>query len=280
MTPARFSVVVPAHNEAAVIGRCLDAFVPALHEGEAEIIVVVNGSTDATAQVASAFPGVTVLETAAAGKAHALNLGDAAATAFPRVYLDADIVVSTDALRDLVATLPPGEPRLGSLHLSVNLDRSSLPVRMFYAVFLQMPYAQDSFGVGLYALSGAGRSRFDEFPSITGDDLFVHRLFSAQEMRRVDHAFVIHAPRDLRSLVQVRTRIHFGNHEATVVLGPERFGSTAAPSGQALLSIAFRRPSLLPHFVVYVAVTAFARARARAQARRGAVMWQRDESTR
>ena len=96
----------------------------------------------------------------------------------------------------------------------------------------------------------------------------------------MDHAFVIQAPRDLQSLVQVRTRIHFGNDEATVVLGPERFGSTAAPSGQALLSIARRRPSLLPHLAVYVAVTAYARARARAQTRHGAVVWQRDESTR
>lgn len=278
---AAFSVVVPAHNEAAVIGRCLDAFVTSLHGGEAEVVVVVNGSTDATAQIASSYPGVTVIETATAGKAHALNLGDAAATSFPRVYLDADIVVSADALRELAGSLPPDRPALAGLRFSVRTAESTLPVRMFYSAFLQMPYAEDSLaGFGLYALSAAGRARFDSFPDLQGDDLFVQRLFGGAEAHRVDRLLVVEAPRDLRSLVRVRTRIHRGNAQATETFGLERFHSTTTSSIGALLRVVHQQPRRVLDVGVYVLVTVLARRAARAVRHSGNSVWQRDESTR
>ncbi|MFD0748037.1 glycosyltransferase [Phytohabitans flavus] len=75
------SVVIAAHNESAVISRCLSA----LREGGADldITVVTNGCTDDTAEVARQHAGVRVVELAEAGKAGALNAGDAVAASFP-----------------------------------------------------------------------------------------------------------------------------------------------------------------------------------------------------
>ena len=64
-----------------------------------------NGCTDDTVARARAFPGVTVLDLPTPGKVDALNAADAAATAFPRIYLDADIELREGALKGLVDAL-------------------------------------------------------------------------------------------------------------------------------------------------------------------------------
>src|SRR6516225_7745031 len=55
----RFSVVIPAYNEAAFLGSCLDSLLTQDFQGPYEIIVVDNNSTDGTADVARSR-GVTV----------------------------------------------------------------------------------------------------------------------------------------------------------------------------------------------------------------------------
>ena len=53
------NIIIPAHNEEASIGRCLSALLSGSHPGEFEIIVVCNGCSDGTANVARGF-GSTV----------------------------------------------------------------------------------------------------------------------------------------------------------------------------------------------------------------------------
>src|SRR5688572_25787192 len=103
------SVVIPAHNEEAVIARCLAALVRGARDGELDVVVVCNGCSDRTAQAARGFgASVTVIETDVASKVHALNLGDAAARSFPRFYIDADVVLPLEHLRQLAAVLNDG----------------------------------------------------------------------------------------------------------------------------------------------------------------------------
>src|SRR4029453_13779336 len=85
------SIIIPAHNEESVIRRGLHAVLDGAAPGELEVIVVCNGCSDATADVAREFGiAVRVIETDVPSKSNALNLGDAAATRFPRFYLEAD----------------------------------------------------------------------------------------------------------------------------------------------------------------------------------------------
>ena len=50
--PAVTTVIIPAHNEARVIRRLLDQIVADATPGELDVIVVANGCTDDTADVA------------------------------------------------------------------------------------------------------------------------------------------------------------------------------------------------------------------------------------
>ena len=88
------SVVIPAHNEQQVIGRCLARLMDGLPP-DTQVVVVCNGCTDDTAGIAATFGArLVVVEVDRPSKTGALNAGDGVASGFPRAYLDADIEVS------------------------------------------------------------------------------------------------------------------------------------------------------------------------------------------
>jgi cellulose synthase/poly-beta-1,6-N-acetylglucosamine synthase-like glycosyltransferase len=92
----RLSFVIPAHNEAATIGRCLDAIlrelaaVPAEHE----IVVVDNASTDETASIAGHYPGVTVIREPRKGITFARQAGLAHSHGDLVANIDADTMLT------------------------------------------------------------------------------------------------------------------------------------------------------------------------------------------
>lgn len=275
--PARFSVVVPAHDEEAVVARCL-RFVAQLEPGEAEVVVVANGCSDATARVAGEVPGVRVVELAEASKSAALNAGDGAVTAFPRVYLDADIAVEGPVLRRLAELMSDGPAAVGApraVYVTAGRPRA---VRLFYDAYVRLPYAREAMvGTGVYALNAAGRARFEAFPPLTADDLFVQRCFGREEVRVLeDGTFEVQVPRSLRSLVAVRTRVAYGSAQLAAT-GGRGTGRSTGGTVRALVRLLAENPRLLPAGVVYLAVTVVGRASAR---RRAAARWQRDESSR
>lgn len=268
------SVVIPAYNEGAVIGRALAALTSERLDGPLEIVVSANGCTDSTVQQARSFAGVRVLDRPQPGKTGALNAGDACATAFPRVYLDADVELSPGALRALIAALQGPEPLVGAPSVRFDTTASSSAVRAYYSVFARLPYVtRGLIGLGVYALSAAGRSRFGAFPDVLGDDLFVERHFAPGERVTSAGTFTVHAPRDLRSLLAVRTRVARGNAELADTF-PETTSSTTA----AVRELVRERPGSAPAAAVFCAVSAGARLRSRRA--RGGPSWERDESSR
>src|SRR3954454_17566308 len=125
---AAFSVVIPAHDEEAVIGRCLEAFLPGLGAGEAAVVVAANGCHDRTVEIARRFAGVEVLDLPAPSKTQALNAADDVLDVFPRIYLDADIVVTANALRAMAAALAGPEPRVAAPQIRFRLEGRPLSV--------------------------------------------------------------------------------------------------------------------------------------------------------
>jgi len=88
------SIIVPARNEEASLGRCLESL---LHQREIsfEIIVVDDGSSDATRKLAESFPEVRVLDAAPlppgwSGKTNAMLTGARAAQGEWFLFTDAD----------------------------------------------------------------------------------------------------------------------------------------------------------------------------------------------
>lgn len=118
--PRRVSVVIPARNEAAGLGRTLAAlFGQAVPGVELEALVVDDGSTDDTAAVASGA-GARVLRLGVHGSAAtggspgaARNRGAAAATGDPLIFLDADCAPAPGWLAALLAAHDAGETVVG-----------------------------------------------------------------------------------------------------------------------------------------------------------------------
>lgn len=105
-TPSSVAVVIPARDEEASIGALL-ASVAAQVPAPAEVVVVDDGSTDATAAIASAAGARVVaagdVPAGWAGKPWACAAGVTATTAPVVVFLDADVVLRPGALAALVA---------------------------------------------------------------------------------------------------------------------------------------------------------------------------------
>jgi glycosyltransferase involved in cell wall biosynthesis len=98
----RVSVVVCAYNAESTIRECLDAALR-LDYPDYEVVVVDDGSTDATGELARAYP-VRVIGTANEGLSSARNTGLAAADGEIVAYLDSDAYPDPHWLRYLAHT--------------------------------------------------------------------------------------------------------------------------------------------------------------------------------
>lgn len=279
MTAGPVSVVIAARDEEQVIERCISGLLRGADAGELEVVVVVNGSTDATAERAEAFGApVRVLRTSRASKTAAFNAGDAVATSFPRFYVDADVELGIADLRAVADVLRAGPALAAAPRVEVDLSASSWAVRCYFTIWSQLPYVVDNLiGSGVFALSAEGRRRFGRFPDILADDRFVHALFASGERVSVASArFVVHAPRTARDLVRRKGRVFRGNEQHRALYGRPP-GAPRWPRWPVVLR---RRPRLVVEVAVFVAISVGARARALWKIVRGDLTWDRDDSSR
>ena len=267
------SVVIPAHNEATVLPRLLDALRPGIERQRLSVVVVANGCTDDTAAVARAA-GVPAVELGAGSKIEALNAGDEASTGFPRFYIDADVVVSAQDLEDMAAVLRP--PVLAVAPALALDDRaSSLLVRSYHRYWSRLPTVRHSLaGRGCFGVSEAGRSRWESFPDVVADDQFVNQRFAADEVAVVSTvSSTVTVPATLAALVRRKRRSHRGNLElaATGATATSRVGWVGALRAE---------PGLLVHLPAFLAVTLIVRWSGWRERRSATASWGADETSR
>ena len=101
--PPKVSVVVAAYNAEATLGACLDSL-GHLNYPDYEVIVVDDGSTDRSAEIARAA-GVKLLSQEHCGLATARNAGIPAAQGEIVAFIDADAAADCDWLYHLVETM-------------------------------------------------------------------------------------------------------------------------------------------------------------------------------
>ena len=276
------SIIIPAHNESAVIKRTLQRITAGAHPGEMEIIVVANGCSDATADVVRAFnhPNVCVIETEIGSKTAALNLGDAAANHFPRLYVDADVLLPIASVRAISARLMEEHVLAAGPSPSFDLTGCSWAVRAYYDINARLPSSREGIGgSGVYGLSEKGRRRFSQFPDVTADDGFVRIQFHPEERETLSDArSIVFAPKTLRDLIAIKTRSHFGSYELTR-LYPDKWANKGQSNSGSLLRL-WKNPLLWPRLMAYCGIKVVARQRARNRFRAGGKQWERDESSR
>ncbi len=284
MTPPRLSIVIPAHDEGALVARTLRHALGGAAPGEFEVIVVANGCTDDTAEhAATAGTGIRVAEIPNASKIAALNAGDALATALPRIYLDADVTVDADALRALARVLDNAVRLAWRLRRCVvDSSRSSFAVRQYQRIWAESDYRRSGHvGSGIYAVNEAGRARWGAFPDVIADDRFVQQRFLPEERITLgDHTFTIHAPKDMKTHIRRATRIEVGNQSLPSTVQVASQDAAGSRYGSLLRRVA-KRPSLWFALPFYAYGYAVPRLRARRLLNQGlAVGWSRDASTR
>ncbi|WP_406162520.1 glycosyltransferase [Streptomyces canus] len=279
------SIVIPAHNEAQVIGRLLDSLLAESPEDETDIVVVCNGCTDDTAHIAAARgPRVRVVEIPVPSKHAALRAGDDHARGFPRLYVDADVVIGSADVRALTA--PLDDDASGILATAperrIPLASCAWRVRVYYRVWQRLPAVREGlFGRGVIAVSKAGHVRLAALPPLMADDLAASLAFAPEERLVVDAAqVVVQPPRTWPDLIKRRIRAAVSTAQVEQHhQGPEE--ASARTSKADLIALVRGEPRLITGVVVFVAAALVAR-RGAAKAIRAQDFgtWLRDESSR
>ena len=168
----RISIIIPTLNEAAYLGRTLEAL-----RGAAclETIVVDAGSRDGTPEIAQAH-GCRVLTTPP-GRAGQMNAGAAVATGSVLLFLHADTLLSQDFERHIQASLARPGVAAGAFRLSIEDACGTLRFIQWAANlrarWLQMPYGDQA--IFLTAESFHAIGGFPDLP-IMEDFEMVRRL--------------------------------------------------------------------------------------------------------
>jgi glycosyltransferase involved in cell wall biosynthesis len=280
-------VLIPAHNEAAVIGRCLHHLFEGTDTGDLEVAVVCNGCDDDTAAVALAIGHpIEVIELDEASKPAALRAGDRRLHAFPRLYLDADVVLPGPTARQVLEHLARTGAVAARPPFRYDAAHSTAIVQRYFRARSRMPTVMGSiWGAGVYGLSAAGRARFGDHPEVVAEDLFVHQQFDSDEIEIVgDEPVVVIAPARFRDLLKVRRRAYRGVVENRAGASEpkrkdrraDRPVATTASTLRDMLRLCRSLPGALD-----AATYAFVAVSARLYNALGAkARWERDESSR
>lgn len=281
------SIVIPAHNEAMVIGRTLESLADGTLRPGTRVLVACNGCTDDTVSIARSFADrldIEVVELPVASKQAALNGADEhlgmAAESFPRIYLDADIAAPAASLNTVLEVLEGGPVLAARPPLEYRTGAADRFVESYYRARSRTPEVLGAlWGAGVYAVSAAGRSRWDGFPLDAPDDLFVDSRFAEDEKTVVDAAPVpVEVPRTASALLRTLKRVH---RPSTVVVEQAADApSSAGGTLKGLLRANRQEPVDAACYVAFSVAARVANLRDRKEKDHSGGSWERDTTSR
>ena len=214
------SIVIPAYNEEKGIGACLTSIRQQQYPREKiEVIVVDDGSSDRTRDIARQHQDVAVLEQAHEGKSAALNRGVAHAAHRLIFTVDADTVLDRRCLREIVR--PFSDPGVGATTGTSTVSSTKTVMETFqnveyhYNNLIRKSFST-VFGNGIWFFGALACYRRDVLQKIGcfKRDTMTEDMDIALEIRRAGYR-TIHAhaaygatvvPRTLRELAAQRQR--------------------------------------------------------------------------
>jgi dolichyl-phosphate beta-glucosyltransferase len=170
--PVEYSIIIPAYNESARIGRALAEILRAIEQNgwNAEVLVVNDGSTDDTAAIvhsfAQAHPIIHLIENPGnRGKGYSVRHGMLLASGSVAMFTDADLSAPIDEAERLFAAIREGaDVAIGSRWLERSRQTIHQPLyrqffgRCFNAVtrmVMRLPFADTQCGFKAFTRSAA-----------------------------------------------------------------------------------------------------------------------------
>jgi glycosyltransferase involved in cell wall biosynthesis len=145
VSQTQVSIIIPAFNEARVIGKCLESLTRLdFPQAQFEVILVDNGSGDATIQIAESFAGrlnLTILQKHGVKISALRNLGANSARGAVLAFLDADCIPPATWLTDILALAPADD--LGVIGAHYILPENSTWVGRTWHIYQEAPKAGD-----------------------------------------------------------------------------------------------------------------------------------------
>jgi glycosyltransferase involved in cell wall biosynthesis len=204
MTARTLSVVIPAYNAAGSIGGTIEALATALDRApslDAEVVLVDDGSTDATAAIATAAAEgrrvpLRVVSQANHGRFAARRAGLAAAMGDWVLLLDSRITLHEDALRFVAQRLDEGE-RVWNGHVYVRTEGN--PYGAFWKVVVEVAWRDY---LGNPRTTSFGTADFDRYPKGTGCFLAPRALLVESMERFTSHYVDLSAVSDDTAVIR------------------------------------------------------------------------------
>jgi cellulose synthase/poly-beta-1,6-N-acetylglucosamine synthase-like glycosyltransferase len=162
------TVLIPAHNEEALIGRAIQSVLQSADAAATKVLVVAHNCTDATAAKAKAA-GASVLlldDPTRSGKGCALSEGFRAALAGDSqavLVMDADSLMDANLIADVRRHLQAGARAL-QCRYEVNNSQDSARTRLVSLAFF-----------GINVIRPRGRARLGFSAGIVGNGFVIHR---------------------------------------------------------------------------------------------------------
>lgn len=174
--PPKYSIVIPAFNEAARLPRALEKLRAYLLERnfDAEVLVVDDGSTDATAEIArdadlnwpDALRGVRLVSNGEnRGKGYSVRHGMLEARGEIALFTDADLSAPIEEFDKLLAALENADVAFGSravdrrlisVHQSRLREIAGIIFNRFVRIFTGLPFEDTQCGFKAFVM---GRAR-------------------------------------------------------------------------------------------------------------------------
>jgi glycosyltransferase involved in cell wall biosynthesis len=110
------SVIIPTHNSAQTIQRCLNSLQKQSIQNEFfEVIIVDDGSQDQTIDIINSFDGYKLIQVDSCTVSHARNIGVKNAVGEIIAFLDSDCQASQEWIQNIMSTIKENNSAVGSI---------------------------------------------------------------------------------------------------------------------------------------------------------------------
>lgn len=153
----RVSVVIPAYNAEDTLAECLERVFESSYDG-IEVILVDDGSTDRTREIAARFPVRLVSTAGRVGPAAARNAGAGAAGGDILFFIDADVMLRPESIERLVRRLDEGDVDAVCGVQSAEMRHRNLP-SLYKNLWIRWTYLRCTGDVPLFYTTAAAIRR-------------------------------------------------------------------------------------------------------------------------